>query len=125
TELLLWATKAKKGSKDRYTFNYDEMRQENEGKQMQTVWKFPAAGRKEKTFGKHPTQKPIALISRCLRASTSPEDLVLDPFAGSGSTGVVAIGLGRRFIACEIEEQFVQIAVRRLSNCYPLLTVGE
>lgn len=121
TEMLLWATKARKGSKDRYTFNYDEMRRENNGKQMQTVWRFPAAGRDEKTFGKHPTQKPVALIGRCLRASTNPEDLVFDPFAGSGSTGVAAMQHGRKFVGCEIEEKFVQIAVKRLSNCYPLL----
>ena len=65
------------------------MKDENGGKQMKTVWRLPAAGRDEKKFGKHPTQKPTALIARCLRASTNPGDLVFDPFAGSASTGVV------------------------------------
>ena len=60
TEVVLWASKAAKGSKHRYVFNYAEMRAENGGKQMQTVWKFGAAGRAEKKHGKHPTQKPIA-----------------------------------------------------------------
>ena len=73
TEVVLWASKAAKGSKHRYVFNYAEMRAENGGKQMQTVWKFGAAGRAEKKHGKHPTQKPISLIDRCLRASTNPE----------------------------------------------------
>lgn len=116
TELLLWATKARKGSKDRHTFNYDEMREINGGKQMKNVWEFPAAGQDEKTFGKHPTQKPVALIDRCLRASTNPGELVLDPFAGSGATGVAALKLGRSFIGCEMDQEFVALIRKRLDN---------
>ena len=95
------------------------MKTENGGKQMKSVWRFPAAGRGEKTFGKHPTQKPVALIERCLRASTNPGDLVLDPFAGSGTTGVAAIGLGRRFIGCEMEPEYVQLISDRLCDLCP------
>ena len=115
TETILWATKARKGSKDRYTFHYQDMREENGGKQMKTVWRMPAAGRDEKTLGKHPTQKPVALIDRCLRASTNPGDLVVDPFAGSGASGVAALNLGRHFIGCEREGEFVDLICRRLS----------
>jgi site-specific DNA-methyltransferase (adenine-specific) len=114
TELVLWATKAKKGSNHKYTFNYEAMREENGGKQMKTVWQMPASGRDEKLHGKHPTQKPVALIARCLRASTNAGDLVVDPFAGSGATGVAALELGRRFIGCEREEEFVELICRRL-----------
>ena len=116
TEVVLWASKAAKGSKHRYVFNYDEMRAENGGKQMQTVWKFGAAGRAEKKHGKHPTQKPIALIDRCLRASTNPGDVVLDPFMGSGSTGVAALALGRSFIGFESVEEYLDVAVERLGE---------
>ena len=116
TEVVLWATKAKKGSRHRYTFNYDAMREENDGKQMKTVWRIPAAGKKEKVYGKHPTQKPVALIDRCLRASTNPGDSVLDPFAGSGATGVAALKLDRRFIGCEQEAEFAELTSRRLSS---------
>ena len=119
TEVVLWASKASKGSRHKYTFNYDEMRRENGGKQMKTVWRMAAAGREEKQFGKHPTQKPVALIDRCLRASTRPGDVVLDPFAGSGSTGVAAMKIQRRFIGIEIEEPFVEIGVMRLSQVTP------
>lgn len=115
TEVLLWATKAKKGSKHRHTFNYEAMREENGGKQMKSVWTMPAAGRDEKTHGKHPTQKPVALIARCLRASTNPGDVVFDPFAGSGATGVAALSLDRHFIGCEREDEFVQLSSKRLS----------
>ena len=116
TETLLWATKAPKGSKHKHTFHYQAMKAENAGKQMKSVWRFATPSREEKNFGKHPTQKPVALIDRCLRASTNPGDLVLDPFAGSGATGVAAIGLGREFIGCEKEKEFVHLTIKRLSS---------
>ena len=115
TETILWATKAQKGSRDRYTFNYQEMREENGGKQMKTVWQIPAAGKEEKTLGKHPTQKPLALIERCIRASTNPGDLVVDPFAGSGATAVACRRLGRNFVVCERDQEYVDLIRKRLS----------
>ena len=119
TEVVFWASKAPKGGRHKYTFNYHEMRQENGGKQMKTVWRFTTAGKKEKQFGKHPTQKPIALIDRCIRASTHPDDIVLDPFAGTASTGVAALKVGRRFIGIEVDQSFAGIGEKRLSEIYP------
>ena len=116
TETLLWATKAPKGSKHKHTFHYQEMKDENGGKQMKTVWKFPAAGRAEKRFGKHPTQKPVALVDRCLRATTNPGDLVVDPFAGAATVGVAAISLGRRFIGYEKDLEYAKIGSQRLDE---------
>ena len=114
TEVLLWASKSGKGTRHKYTFNYGEMRRENGGKQMKTVWRMNAPRASEKRFGKHPTQKPLELIERCLRASTNEGDVVLDPFAGSGSTGVAALELGRRFIGIEIDPEFIDISMKRL-----------
>jgi site-specific DNA-methyltransferase (adenine-specific) len=114
TELVLWATKAKKGGKDRYIFNYDQMRAENDGKQMKNVWRFAAPPHDERDAGRHPTQKPLALVERCLRASTVTGDVVFDPFAGSGTTGVAALRLGRRFDGCEREPEYAALARRRL-----------
>ncbi len=115
TEMVLWATKVPKGHpKLRYTFNYDAMRKLNGGRQMKNVWRIVAAGKSEKVHGKHPTQKPLELIARCLLASTLSEDTVFDPFAGTGATGVAALLLGRRFLGCEVDGKFVEIAVRRL-----------
>lgn len=119
TEVVLWASKAPKGSRHKYTFNYDEMRRENGGKQMKTVWRFTAAGKSEKRFGKHPTQKPIALIDRCIRASTNLGDVVLDPFAGTASAGVATLKLGRRFIGVEIDSGYAEIGEKRLSEISP------
>ena len=82
TEMLLWATKARKGGKDRHKFNYEAMKEENAGKQMKSVWRLSTPGEEEKTFGKHPTQKPIALIARCLRATTDPGDVGVRPVRG-------------------------------------------
>jgi site-specific DNA-methyltransferase (adenine-specific) len=116
TEILLWATKAKKGGKARHTFNYAAMKAENGGKQMKSVWRFPKPAAGEKRDGKHPTQKPLALVVRCLKASTNPGDLVLDLFAGSGSTGVAALELGRRFLGIERERKYADLAAARLAG---------
>jgi site-specific DNA-methyltransferase (adenine-specific) len=124
TEVILWATKGKKG-KDRYIFNYEEMKDENGGKQMKNVWRIMTPSKDEKEFGKHPTQKPIALIERCLRASTKPDDIVFDPFSGSATTGVAALNLGRNFIGIERENSFVQLAVQRLWAADNTLHLGQ
>jgi len=114
SETILWATKARKG-RDRYTFNYEALKSENNQKQMKNVWRLPPPAKEEKRLGKHPTQKPVALVARCLRASTNPGDLVLDPFTGSGTTGVAALALGRAFIGAELEDPYVKIARQRLT----------
>jgi site-specific DNA-methyltransferase (adenine-specific) len=114
TELVLWASKGRKGGRARHTFNYEAMKAENGGRQMKNVWRFTAPGAAEKAHGRHPTQKPLALIERCLRASTQPAELVVDPFAGSASTGVAALGCGRSFIGAEIDPAYVRIGARRL-----------
>lgn len=113
TEIILWASK---GAKFKHCFNYEEMKAENGGKQMKNVWRFSPPGKAEKLHGKHPTQKPIALIDRCLRASTNPGDLVFDPFAGSGTTGVAALRLKRSFFGIEMDPDFVKLANDRLQD---------
>ena len=116
TELVLWATKAKKGDRNRYTFNYKLMKELNGGRQMKNVWRFKPPGAYEKKHGKHPTQKPVALIERCLLASSNEGDRIFDPFAGSGSTGVAALKLGRRFVGCELDPHYARIAAIRLTE---------
>lgn len=115
TEIVLWATKAVKGGAG-HTFHYRAMKEENGGRQMKNVWRMKAPGTAEKRFGRHPTQKPLALIERCLRASTHSHDLVVDPFAGSASTGVAALRLGRRFMGCELDPSYARLAAERLSD---------
>lgn len=111
TETLLWAAKS---SKAKHCFNDLEMRADNHGNPMRSVWRIAPPLAAEKIYGKHPTQKPIALIERCIASSTKSGDFILDPFAGSGSTGVAALNLKRRFCGIELEHDFMDIAMARL-----------
>ncbi len=124
TEIVLWASKAQRGDRARYTFNYDDMKHVNGGRQMKNVWRFTAPGADEKTHGRHPTQKPLALVERALLASTRPGDRVLDPFAGSATTGVAALRCGRSFVGAEIDPQYVALAVERLREADAESAVG-
>ena len=81
---------------------------------MKSVWTdIDAPGQQEKVFGKHPTQKPIALLERIIVASSDEDDLVLDPFTGSGTTGIAAARLNRKFIGIEQEEKYLKLCIKR------------
>ena len=110
TEQIIWA---RKSAKHKHTFNYELMRKLNCDKQMKDVWELPAIAPWEKTCGKHPTQKPIALLVRLLLMATSEGNLVCDPFAGSSTTGIAANLLGRNFIGIEKEQEFIEISQKR------------
>lgn len=114
TETILWAKKDLKKSK--YLFNYQDMKIENGGKQMKDVWTGSLTKPSEKKQGKHPTQKPLYLLERIIKASTKPNDIVLDPFAGSSTTGVACKRLDRKYIGIEIDTNFIELSKRRLNN---------
>lgn len=113
TETLLWV---RKGEKSKHYFNYNLMKKINQGKQMKDVWIFGRPKKDEKIFGKHPTQKPEELLERLILSSTVENDLVLDMFCGSGTTGVVSIRNKRRFIGIEMDKIFSEISTNRISN---------
>ena len=110
TEFLIWARKSEK--KPHY-FNYDLMKRINGEKQMTDVWHLPAIAPWEKSCGKHPTQKPLALLVRIIMASTQQGEWVLDPFCGSSTTGIAANLLGRRFLGIDQELNFVMMSKNR------------
>lgn len=110
TEFIIWARKSEK--KPHY-FNYDLMKQINGDKQMTDVWHLPAIAVWEKSCGKHPTQKPLALLSRIIMASTQPGEWVMDPFCGSSTTGIAANLLGRRYLGIEQEQEFATMSQNR------------
>jgi site-specific DNA-methyltransferase (adenine-specific) len=121
-ETIIWASRS---NKSRHTFNYDEMREgsfpsdllKNPGKQMRSVWSIITPKACEKRHGKHPTQKPEALLERIVLSSTNKGDAVLDPFCGSGTTGVVAVRYGRRFIGLDLSEEYLNsYAIPRLKD---------
>ncbi|NVJ22611.1 site-specific DNA-methyltransferase [Myxococcus sp. AM011] len=133
TELLIWAS-PKSGGKLQHVFNYSKMKADNGGKQMRDAWALPPSGDaevtadgegrlwtltvprggEEKAFGSHPTQKPVALLERIIEASTPEDALILDPFNGSGTTGVAALKLGRRYVGIDMDAQYLDLAEKRL-----------
>lgn len=110
TETVLWAAKDKKS---KHTFHYQAMRAEAGGKQMKSVWRLTAPAKREKAQGSHPTQKPLALLGRIIQASSNPGDLVIDPFVGSGTTGIAALQHGRRFVGIDLDASYLDLAVSR------------
>lgn len=124
TETIIWARKQltlkKKG---KHYFNYEAMKEENDGKQMKDVWEFSdvepeifessTAPKSEKKYGKHPTQKPIKLLERLITAASKEGDTILDPFNGSGTTGIVAYSLKRKYIGIELDQDFLALTKKR------------
>ncbi|WP_338791523.1 site-specific DNA-methyltransferase [Bernardetia sp. MNP-M8] len=110
TEHIIWARKNEKVS---HYFNYELMKKLNDNKQMKDVWKLPAIASWEKSCGKHPTQKPLSLLTRIILASTKPNAWILDPFAGSSTTGIAANLANRRFLGIDKEEEFLRISKNR------------
>jgi len=135
-ESLIWASKSKKA---KHTFNYRALREgdfpgdrfKNPGRQMRSAWEVidhreslwpvPTPKKAEKEFGKHPTQKPLALMERIVVASTNPGDIILDPFCGSGTTGVACLLNERQFIGVDSERAYLRdLAKKRLTKVVQL-----
>lgn len=124
TETIIWARKQltlkKKG---KHYFNYEAMKEENGGKQMKDAWDieniepewFESATttKSEKKYGKHPTQKPLSLLTRLITSASKEGDLILDPFNGSGTTGIAANILKRRYIGIELDKDFLELTKKR------------
>ncbi len=122
-ETLIWATRD--ADAKGYTFNYEALKAGNEDVQVRSDWTLPLCTGEERLKGRdgkklHPTQKPEALLARVILASSRPDDLVLDPFCGTGTTGAVARRLGRRFIGFEREESYAKAAEQRIATTKPL-----
>ncbi len=121
-ETLIWAAKSQDS---KYRFNYDAMKSLNEDKQMRSDWYLPLCTGEERIKGDdglkaHPTQKPESLLARVLMASTQKDDVILDPFFGTGTTGAVAKKLGRHFIGIEREKKYARVAKERIAAIKPL-----
>lgn len=110
TEQIIWARKKEKVP---HYYNYDLMKQLNGDKQMKDVWKLPAIAKWEKSCGKHPTQKPLSVLTRLILASTKQNAWILDPFAGSSTTGIAANLANRRYLGIDQEEEFLEISKNR------------
>src|SRR5882724_9178758 len=123
-ETMIWATRDQGG---RYTFNYEALKAGNEDIQVRSDWTLPLCTGEERLKGRdgkklHPTQKPEALLARVILSSSRPDDLILDPFNGTGTTGATAKRLRRRFIGFEREEAYATAARARIAAVEPLPT---
>jgi modification methylase len=122
-ETMIWATRDAKAKG--YTFNYDVLKAGNEDIQVRSDWTLPLCTGEERIKGRdgkklHPTQKPEALLARVILSSSRPDDLVLDPFNGTGTTGAVARHLGRRYIGIERDPAYAKAAEKRIAAVQPL-----
>src|SRR5262245_13973410 len=122
-ETLIWASRD--AAARQYTFNYEALKAGNEDIQVRSDWTIALCTGEERLKGRdnrklHPTQKPEALLARVILSSSRPDDLVLDPFCGTGTTGAVAKRLGRRFIGVERDEVYRDAAERRIASVEPL-----
>jgi len=113
TETILWAKKSKKS---KHYYDYKLMKEINGGKQMRDVWEIPAINKKEKKHGDFPTQKPLALLERIILASTKEGDKILDPFNGSGSTGIASIKLKRNYTGIDNVPEYLDLTLRRYNE---------
>ena len=113
TEQILWAAR---DMKSKHFFDYPLMKAANGGKQMQNVWSLLPPRKAEKAHGKHPTQKPMTLLERIILSSTDEDMLILDPFNGSGTTGLAAARHGRRYLGMDLSAEYLDLTVRRFED---------
>ena len=113
TETVIWAAR---DDKAKHTFNYALMKEHNGGKQMKNLWNIMSPRKAEKEHGKHPTQKPIALLDRIVLASSEEGDRILDPFCGSSTTGMAAVGNGRSFVGIDASEEYLDLSTKRFES---------
>jgi len=118
-EHIIWA---RKSGKVPHYYNYELMKEVNGGTQMRDVWNLPAIAPWEKSCGKHPTQKPLAVLARTILASTQANSWILDPFTGSSTTGIAAHLLNRKFLGIDKEKGFLEISKRRREEIENLAT---
>lgn len=122
-ETMIWASRD--ANAKGYTFNYEALKAGNEDVQVRSDWTLSLCTGEERLKGAdgkklHPTQKPEALLARVILSSSRPDDLVLDPFNGTGTTGAVAKRLGRRYIGCERDKTYAEAAMKRIAAVEPL-----
>ena len=113
TETLIWAAKS---DLSKHVFNDKRMRRDNNGKQMKSVWKITSPSNEEKKCGRHPAQKPVRLLDRIIKASTSDGSIIFDPFTGSATTGIAALRECRYFIGCETNKKYIELSKKRLER---------
>lgn len=115
TEQIIWAVNETAAKATGWTFNYWDAKEMNGGKQMRNLWDFPVTSKKERAAGKHPSQKPLALLERAVLLASQPGELLLDPFGGAGTLAVAAAKHGREWLMIESVPEYAAIARSRIA----------
>ncbi len=118
TEYIIWAVNNSQKNAKNWTFNYDIAKEFNKGIQMRNMWDIPMTPRSEKSFGKHPSQKPIEVIERLVMCCTNPGDFVVDPFCGSGTVPLVSKKNNRYYLGIDINPEYIELAQKRISGSF-------
>jgi len=116
TEHMVWAVNETKKNAKNWTFNYKVLKELNGGVQMRNMWDIPSTPTSEKKHGKHPSQKPIKLISRLIAGLSNKGDIIIDPFMGSGTIPVAAHILDRNFIGIDNNRYYCELALKRIND---------
>jgi site-specific DNA-methyltransferase (adenine-specific) len=116
TEQIIWAVNETPAKATGWTFNYWDAKELNGGKQMRNLWEFPVTSKRERANGKHPSQKPLALLERAVLLASKPGELLLDPFGGAGTLAIAAQKHGRDWLLVESVDEYAEIAQRRLAE---------
>lgn len=116
TEHIVWAVNNSQKNAKNWKFNYDYLKKLNGGKQMRNMWDIPMTPTSERKHGKHPSQKPIEVLERLILGCTEKNDVIIDPFLGSGTTALVALKHNRNFIGIDNSEEFIELAKKRINE---------
>lgn len=116
TEQIVWAVNETPKRAKRWTFNYWDAKEMNNGRQMRNLWEFPVTPKSERVNGAHPSQKPLALVERAVLLCSKPGELLLDPFGGAGTLAVAALRHGRRWVLIESVAEYAAIARQRVES---------
>lgn len=116
TEHIIWAVNNSQKDAKKWVFNYQVLKEFNNGKQLRNVWDVPMTSVSEKEFGKHPSQKPKEVINRLILGCSNEEEIILDPFLGSGTVAMVAKYHNRKYIGIDNNPDYIDLAKKRIAS---------
>jgi len=120
TEHIIWAVNNSQKDATKWVFNYNILKQFNNGKQLRNVWDIPMTSISEKRFGKHPSQKPKEVINRLILGCSNEKEIILDPFLGSGTVAMMAKYHNRKYIGIDNNSEYIDLAKKRINAVKPL-----
>ena len=125
TEHIIWAVNNTQKDATKWVFNYNVLKQFNNGKQLRNVWDIPMTSISEKRFGKHPSQKPKEVINRLILGCSNEKEIILDPFLGSGTVAMMAKYNNRKYIGIDNNSEYIDLAKKRINSVEQLKKLDD